>query len=188
MIIRSTILAARIIFFSKIIWDSSSFWPNNLQYKVLNHIISIAILWSDFRSQIIRLCFNTFWYIHFALLLFCYLVYLFHPEALLRTRMLRTHHKSPIGSQCPKSLFLAVAPFERHLPVFDQFMKRINTCMKRVHPNMWYYWRHKVFISYLHLVVHRLCCSFNKWKLILKFLFCDRRCFRGNGIPSIVLL
>ena len=122
MIIRSTILAARIIFFSNIIWDSSSFWPNNLQYTVLNHIISIAILRSDFRSQIIRLCFNTFWYIHFALLLFCYLVYLFHPEALLRTRMQRTHHKSPIGSQCPKSLFLAVAPFEHHLPVFDQFI------------------------------------------------------------------
>ena len=36
--------------------------------------------------------------------------------------MLRTHHKSPIGSQCPKSWFLAVAPFEHHLPVFDRFI------------------------------------------------------------------
>ena len=79
-----------------------------------------------------HICFNTFWYIHFALLLFCYLVYLFHPEALLHTRMQRTHRKSPIGSQCPKSLFLVVVPFERHLPVFDQFKWNVLTLLCNV--------------------------------------------------------
>ena len=79
-----------------------------------------------------HICFNTFWYIHFALLLFCYLVYLFHPEALLRTRMQRTHRKSPIGSQCPKSLFLVVVPFERHLPVLDQFKWNVLTLLCNV--------------------------------------------------------